>query len=110
MTITIGGCVLAFASHLFYSFPGRSAMLAFDWILVALAVTATAAMLIYLEKNPVLNRLWSKTPGRFIWTGGFVYRLGLYGAIPIITLFAWQFPEVGGRLFGWIEPLQKAIP
>jgi hypothetical protein len=110
MSVTIVGAVLALASHLFYSFPGRTAMLAFDWIMVALAVTAAAAMLVQLEKDPVLNRLWSKAPGRLIWTGGFVYRLGLYGIIPIVTLFAWQFPEVGGRLFGWIEPLQKAIP
>jgi hypothetical protein len=110
MTVTIAGAMLALTSHLFYSFPGRSAMLAFDWILVALAAATAAAMLIHLEKDPILARLWSKTSGRLVWTGGFIYRLGLYGAVPLITLFAWQFPEVGGMLFGWMEPLQKAIP
>jgi len=110
MTVTIAGAMLALTSHLFYSFPGRSAMLAFDWILLAMAAAAAAAMLIHLEKDPILTRLWSKTSGRLVWTGGFIYRLGLYGAVPLITLFAWQFPEVGGMLFGWMEPLQKAIP
>jgi hypothetical protein len=110
MTFTIIGAVIALASHLFYSFPGRSAMLAFDWILLAMAVASAAVMLIRLEKDPSLSLLWSRTPGRLIWTGGFVYRLALYGVIPIVTLFVWQFPEVGGTLFAWMEPLQRAIP
>jgi hypothetical protein len=110
MTVTIAGATLALASHLFYSFPGRSAMLAFDWVLVALAVASAAAMLIRLERDPILTVLWARTPGGAVWTGGFVYRLALYGAVPIVTLFAWQFPEVGSTLFGWMEPLRKAIP
>jgi hypothetical protein len=110
MTFAIIGAAIALASHLFYAFPGRSAMLALDWVLLALATIAAAVMLLRLDKDPVLNLLWSKAPGRLIWTGGFVYRLGAYGAVPVITLFVWQFPEVGGRLFSWLEPLQKAIP
>jgi hypothetical protein len=110
MTVSIGGAVLALAAHLFYSFPGRSAMLAFDWIVLALAVGGAVGMLVTLERDTVLSQLWSTTPGRVNWTGGFVYRLGLYGMVPVVTLFVWQFPEVGGTLFSWMEPLQKAIP
>jgi hypothetical protein len=109
ITVTIVGAGLALATHLLYSFPGRAAMLAFDWILPALSVTAATVMLIRLERDPILSRLWSRTPGRLIWSGGFVHRLAVYGAIPVVTLFAWQFPEVGGTLFAWMEPLRRVI-
>jgi hypothetical protein len=62
---------------------------------LALAAAAAAAMLIHLEKDPILTWLWAKPQG-LVWTGGFIYRLGLYGAVPLVTLFAWQFPRSGG--------------
>jgi hypothetical protein len=109
-TTAIGGAVLALAAHLFYSFPGRSAMLSFDWTTLAVLVAVVVPILLSLERNQALRALWSSTPDRPGWTEGFVYRLAIYALVPMVTLFAWQFPEVAGSLLFWMEPLKRAIP
>lgn len=108
-TTAVGGAALALAAHLFYSFPGRSAMLSFDWTTLALLVAVIAAILISLERNHALRMMWSSSPERPGWTEGFVYRLAIYALVPVMTLFAWQFPEATGSLMFWMEPLKKAI-
>ena len=110
MTVAILGGTLILASHLFYAWPGRAAMLAIDWGMLAVSVTIVGVMLVRLEKDAILSRLWATAEGRVSFTGGFFYRIALYGALPLLTLFVWQFPEVGGSVFSWLEPLRKAMP
>jgi hypothetical protein len=110
MSVAIIGAVLALSVHLFYSFSSRSAMLGVDWVALSLTVVTVSVMLVRLEREPILKQLWSATPDRFAWTGGFVYRVAMYGALPLVTLFAWQFPEVAGELVGWLDPVRKAVP
>jgi len=31
----------------------------------------------------------------------------VYGVLPLLAVIAALFPEVGGALFGWLEPLRK---
>jgi hypothetical protein len=102
--------LLLLGSHLFYSFVGRQLWLWIDWVAVAVAAIVALTLMVRLEKDPVVSRLWSTHPGRIDWSGGLVRQIVLYGAIPILTLFATLFPEVGSTALAWLEPVRKALP
>jgi hypothetical protein len=76
----------------------------------ALASAVALLLLVRLEKDAVLSRLWSTQPGRLDWNGEFVRRMVVYGALPVVTLFATFFPEVGQSVFSWLEPVKKVMP
>jgi hypothetical protein len=40
----------------------------------------------------------------------FVLRLAIFVLIPLLTLFAAQFPDTGGVLMRWLEPVRKFLP
>jgi hypothetical protein len=110
LTLAMSGLVLVLASHLFYSFPGREFWMAFDWIGIGAGTAVVLVLLVTFEKDAILSRSWSTRPGHVDWSGEFVQRILLFGAVPIVTLFATFFPEVGTSLFAWLEPVRKAIP
>jgi hypothetical protein len=58
----------------------------------------------------VLSELWGTTPGKFALFGGISMRLLAYGLITLLTMFAVFFPEVGGGLLEWLQPVQRALP
>jgi hypothetical protein len=61
--------------------------------------------------NPVISRLVSATPAdRRTWDSALVLKLALFGLIPLLTLFAAQFPDLGAVVLRWVEPVQKALP
>jgi hypothetical protein len=101
---------LILGGHLLYAFQGRQLFIWLDLALMGAVAAVGATILVTLERDWVLSQLWSTDPGRINWNGGFVYRIALYAGIPFLTILASQFPELGGSLVGWLEPLQKALP
>jgi hypothetical protein len=95
------------AAHLFYLFQGRASMLTAD--LIALTVTAVVAIRIVvgIERDAILSKLRHTTPGRINFSWDFVRQVATYGLLPLIAVIASLFPEVGGSLFSWLEPLRK---
>jgi hypothetical protein len=109
-TMVVGGFVLLTGSHLFYSFQGRRIWLTLDWSYLVFASTAILLLLIRLDKTTVIKHLWGLQEGRINWSSGFAYRILAYGAIPVVTLFATIFPELGSSVLTWLEPVRKALP
>jgi len=97
-------------AHLFYSFQGRHFWLTLDLTCFILATVVACRLLLKFERDKILSALWKTAPDRVSWTGGFIYRIGITAAVPIILLIASFFPEVAGSLGSLIEPLQKALP
>ena len=61
------------------------------------------------QTGEVLSRLRMTTPGRIDFNWNFVRQVATYGLLPLIAIIASLFPEVGGSLFGWLEPLRKLV-
>jgi hypothetical protein len=109
-TTVLGGLLLLMAAHLLYAFQGRAFWLALDWVAIGISAAAGVWMLLILERDPVLSRLWKTTPGKISAFGGLSWRMLAYLTITLLTLFAVFFPEVGGGLLKWIEPARKSLP
>jgi hypothetical protein len=95
------------ASHLLYAFNGRTAMLTVDLLAVAAAAVSAVWILTDMERDHILSLLRSTTPGRVDINWDFIKRIAVYGVLPLLAVIAALFPEVGGTLFAWLEPLRR---
>lgn len=73
-------------------------------------VELALAILVHFEKDTVLSWSWSTTPGCINWTGGLIYRILIWLAVPLLTILAARFPKLGASLMTWLEPFTKALP
>jgi hypothetical protein len=94
-------------AHLFYLFQGRSSLLTVDLIVLSLTAAVAIRVLVGMERDSVLSKLRQTTPGRIDFNWEFVRRVAIYGALPLVAVIASLFPEIGGSLFSWLEPLRK---
>jgi hypothetical protein len=94
-------------AHLFYVFTGRASLLTVDMLAVTATALSAVWILVDMERDHVLSRLRTSTPGRVDVNWEFIKRLAVYGVLPLVAVIASLFPEVGGALFGWLEPIRK---
>jgi hypothetical protein len=95
------------AAHLLYVFSGRASLLTVDMLAVGATALSAIWILVDMERDHVLSRLRTTMPGRVDINWEFIKRIGVYGVLPLLAVIAALFPEVGGTLFGWLEPLRK---
>jgi len=95
------------AAHLLYVFNGRASLLTIDMLAVAATALSAVWILVDMERDHVISRLRSTTPGRVDINWEFIKRIAIYGVLPLLAVIAALFPEVGDTLFGWLEPLRK---
>lgn len=81
-------------------------LMAIVWLWVLSATIAGVVISVLMERDPILSRLNGTQPNRVTWNTAFLTKLAVYGAIPILTLFAAQFPDLGGALLRWLSPIQ----
>lgn len=110
LTVALAMALLICGSHLFYPFQGRHLIVWLDLAMLASLAMIGAWILVQFEKDAVLSRSWSTTPGRINWTGGLIYRIGIWLAVSLLTIIAARFPELGSSMMAWIEPLTKNLP
>jgi hypothetical protein len=64
-----------------------------------------------MKHDDIIGRLTAKVSGeRTTWDAEFILKLAVFGLLPLLTLFAAQFPEIGGTLVQWLAPVEKALP
>jgi hypothetical protein len=59
------------------------------------------------ERDPILSLMNQTTPGKI--GKDFYLNLLSYGALPLLTVLAVQFPSVGQFLFSWVQPMLQAL-
>ena len=75
-------------------------------LLIAIGI-AVVFMLAGAERDEVLSRLNGTTPGKI--GKDFYMNLLAYGALPVLTVLAAQFPTIGSFLFSWVQPVLQAL-
>ncbi len=60
-----------------------------------------------MDKNAILSRIADTEPGKL--DKEFYLRLLSYGALPLLTVLASQFPAIGRFVFSWVQPAVEAI-
>lgn len=75
-------------------------------VFVVLAIS-TVAVFVAMEKDSILSRLSNKEKEGI--SLDFVFRVATYGALPLFTVIASQFPSVSRTLFSWVAPFFQAV-
>jgi hypothetical protein len=109
--VFIAGAVsLVFASHTFFPVQPQKTLAAIAWVYVCTTFAAILTVLVQMKRDHVLSRLMSAPQDNRRWDVDVVLKFAIFGALPLLTLFATQFPEAGSVLLRWLEPVQKALP
>ncbi len=97
-------CVASVRSYPFLSH--RTIGWALTLIFVALGVPVIIAFA-QMDKDAILSRLSDTEPGKL--DRAFYFRVISYGALPLLTVLASQFPGIGRFLFSWVQPAIEAM-
>jgi hypothetical protein len=76
-----------------------------DWcftILLALLTLGFVWVFAQMHRNAILSRITDTTANELGWE--FYLRLVTFGAVPVLTWLAYQFPEIGGTLYKVVQP------
>lgn len=76
-----------------------------DWcftILLTINTVGFIAVFAQVHRNGTLSRITNKAPNVLGWD--FYLRLITFGAIPVLTWLAYQFPQIGGSLYRIFQP------
>jgi hypothetical protein len=104
--ITVG-FVLTLISLNSYPFQSGHVL---GWFMANLLIVLGAGIGIVLagtERDPILSRINGTTPGKI--GKDFYLNVLSYGALPLLTVLAAQFPSVGKLLFSWVQPMLQAL-
>jgi hypothetical protein len=108
-TTVFGALLLLVTTHLCYTFQGRVYWLSVDVFLFTVTTLVALSLLLVLERDTIMSNLWQTKPGSVSLVGGLTWRMIGYVAIFLATAFIVFFPELGGRLAGWLAPARTIL-
>jgi len=109
MTFTVTASLLLVCAIVSYPFyPTRFVQL-FAWAFAMASIVVSCIVLAAIERNRILSRIAHTDPGRLNFNPAFLGQIVIYGVLPFGALLATVFPEVGGVLSSWLQPLARAL-
>ena len=106
----IVGVLLMVAIAQSFPFQPRQQLLATAWVYVIGAVMLVITTFVQIERDPVISALASTDAGKVNWDWTVWTKVLMYGGLPVATIFAAQFPQLGGTILDWLRPVQSVIP
>jgi hypothetical protein len=101
------GFVLTLISLNSYPFQSGHVLGWFMAVLLIAMGIAVGFTLAAAERDEVLSRLNGTKPGKV--GKDFYLNLLSYGALPVLTVLAAQFPAIGSFLFSWVQPVLQTL-
>ena len=110
LLFVMGAVVLIVCGESMYSFPQRGKLNALVWCDILVGVAAALYVFVQMERDKVLSQLTNGTPDRINWDRDFISKLVVYALVPLLGLFATQFPAIGETVLHWLAPVERALP
>lgn len=107
MTFVSVSFVLAFLACNLSSFQPRRLL---DWsftVLLAILGLGVIAVFAQMHRNTILSRITDTNANQLGWD--FYFRIVSFGALPVLTWLAYQFPDFGTKIYRFIEPAVPVI-
>jgi hypothetical protein len=102
MVFVSAAFVLAIVAWNSYPFQPHQTV---DWCFTVLMLCVSVGFIwvfAQMHRNPILSRITATTPNEL--GPDFYIRLVTFGAVPVLTWLAYQFPEIGGNIFRLLQP------
>jgi len=105
--LMVTGFVLAVASQHSYPFRGHRMIGLASVVILLLIGVGIGIVFAEMERDPILSRI-TETKANELGKN-FYWRIVQFGALPLLTVFASQFPSLGRFIFSWLEPALEAL-
>lgn len=92
-----------------YPFQPQGLVRLFYFFVVLGAVGVVLMVLIGLNRDDVLSRIEKTEPGKVTWSLRFILNVGVFAALPLMTLIASESPGISSFLFSWLSPALRAL-
>jgi len=102
MTFVPVAFVLMIVAWNSYPFQPREIV---DWFFTgALLVFGIGVIRVFaqMHRDPILSRATDTKPNELGWD--FYFRILAFGAVPVITWLAYEFPDIGSTIYRFVEP------
>lgn len=76
-----------------------------DWLITGLLIFMGSGVIwvfAQMHRDPILSRVTDTKPNELGWD--FYFRIATYGAIPVITWLAYEFPNLGSTIYRFVQP------
>ena len=108
--VAIGTLILSRSQTLF-PFQVHQRLAILGWSYLGVAFLTILVALLQMKRNEIIARLASPARGEVAhWDIALVLKVAMLVIVPLATIFAAQFPSLGGTILHWLEPVQKALP
>ncbi len=91
-----------------YPLQPRHPVLAFAWVVGLIGIGAIIWAFVDMDRDVTLSFIGRTPPGKVALKLDFVTNLLVYGAVPLLTLLATQFPGVGDALLSLFDPALRS--
>jgi hypothetical protein len=105
--LMVTGFVLSVASLHSYPFRGHRMIGLASVVILLLIGVGIGIVFAEMERDPILSRI-TETKANELGKN-FYWRIVQFGALPLLTVFASQFPSLGRFIFSWLEPALEAL-
>jgi hypothetical protein len=108
LIVAIGGMyILILLGMTLYPFEPRPSTQAFLAASLVFIVTVVGLVFAQIHRDATLSYITDTKPGEL--GVDFWLRMASFIALPLFSLFASQFPEVGRFFYGWLQPALQAL-
>jgi hypothetical protein len=90
-----------------YPFQGNRLLFLVLWGAMLSIIAGVMLVLLQMSRDEILSRITRTEPGKVTWDRGLISGALVHAALPLLGIIAVRFPQVGGRLFAWADPLVK---
>ncbi|MBI1816669.1 MAG: hypothetical protein HYR72_16955 [Deltaproteobacteria bacterium] len=108
MVLTTIGALLLLLTITAYPFQPQRLLLLFIWVVILTIVGGVVMVFVQMNRNEVLSRITHTKPNKVSFDASFLSSILTYGVLPVLTLLATMFPQIGG-LWSVLEPLTRVF-
>lgn len=108
LIVAISGMyILILLALTLYPFEPRPAIQTYLVVLLVFIVAVVGLVFAQIHRDATLSHITDTKPGEL--GGDFWLRMASFIALPLLTFFASQFPEIGRFFYSWLEPALQAL-
>ncbi len=109
LAFATAGMLLMLFAVTSYPFQPMRLLVVIICSLILVVVSCALTILIQIGRDEILSRVSRTKANQISWDRTFITRILIYVVFPLLTAFATQFPEIGGFVHSWLEPIQRAF-
>jgi hypothetical protein len=109
MQVTTGSTLLLLFAVTSYPFEPYRMLLTFSWLVVLSVVALSIWVFVELDRNTLMSHVNGTRPGEVTLNWALFVRVLSFGAVPLLSVAAAQYPQIATLVFRTLSPLSGLL-